>query len=284
MKAKTWTSIEIRKALEKGYKITKIYSALSYTKIPGLMKEYVGNFLKMKIENSGPKTLEECEAVNESHRQLGFNFKVEPRNCKKNPGLRQLAKICLNSLWGKFGQRSNLSSYEFISDYDKLIARLNSPSSKNKNWHIVGNNKVELRYEELTDYNIEAEYISEITAVFTTANVRMRLYSMLDWLHPSQVCYCDTDSVIFVYNKTNPLHKEPRNDEPTLPEGLRFGKGLGEWEDEMKTGLYSNINAKKARIAAGSGEKMNKVGSKAAPSAADFKQAAKTAKKPKKGK
>ena len=50
----------------------------------------------------------------------------------------------------------------------------------------------------------------------------------------------------------------------------------------MKTGLYSNINAKKARIAAGSGEKMNKGGSKAAPSAADFKQAAKTAKKPKK--
>ena len=37
-----------------------------------------------------------------------------------------------------------------------------------------------------------------------------------------------------------------------------------------------------ARIKAGSGEKMNKVGSKAAPTAADFKQAAKTAKKPKK--
>ena len=51
------TSIEIKKALEKGYKITKIYSALSYTKIPGLMKEYVGNFLKMKIENSGRKLL-----------------------------------------------------------------------------------------------------------------------------------------------------------------------------------------------------------------------------------
>ena len=54
-------------------------------------------------------------------------------------------------------------------------------------------------------------------------------------------------------------------------------------EQEMKTkpGLYANINAKQKRIAAGSGEKMNKVGSKAAPSAADFKQAAKTAKKPK---
>jgi hypothetical protein len=50
---------------------------------------------------------------------------------------------------------------------------------------------------------------------------------------------------------------------------------------KTKPGLYSNIQAKQKRIAAGSGEKMNKVGSKAAPSAADFKLAAKTAKKPK---
>jgi hypothetical protein len=49
----------------------------------------------------------------------------------------------------------------------------------------------------------------------------------------------------------------------------------------MKTGLYSNIAAKKARIKAGSGEKMRKVGSKGAPSAKDFKDAAKTAKKKK---
>ena len=47
----------------------------------------------------------------------------------------------------------------------------------------------------------------------------------------------------------------------------------------MKPGLYANINAKQERIKAGSGEKMNTVGSKAAPSAKDFKQAAKTAKK-----
>jgi hypothetical protein len=49
-------------------------------------------------------------------------------------------------------------------------------------------------------------------------------------------------------------------------------------------GLYSNIAAKKARIKAGSGEKMRKVGAKGAPSAGAFKAAAKTAKKPKKGK
>ena len=49
-----------------------------------------------------------------------------------------------------------------------------------------------------------------------------------------------------------------------------------------KRGLYANIAAKKKRIAAGSGEKMRKVGSKGAPTAKNFKQAAKTVKKKKK--
>lgn len=49
-----------------------------------------------------------------------------------------------------------------------------------------------------------------------------------------------------------------------------------------KKGLYANIHAKKKRIAAGSKEKMRKPGSKGAPTAKAFKQAAKTAKKKKK--
>jgi hypothetical protein len=51
-----------------------------------------------------------------------------------------------------------------------------------------------------------------------------------------------------------------------------------------KKGLYANIHAKQARIAAGSGEKMRKVGAKGAPTAKDFKESAKTAKPTKKGK
>ena len=44
-------------------------------------------------------------------------------------------------------------------------------------------------------------------------------------------------------------------------------------------GLYANINAKRKRIAKGSGEKMRKVGSKGAPTAQAFINSAKTAKK-----
>ena len=46
-----------------------------------------------------------------------------------------------------------------------------------------------------------------------------------------------------------------------------------------KVGLYANIHTKQKRIAAGSGEHMRKVGSKGAPSKADFIKSAKTAKK-----
>jgi hypothetical protein len=45
--------------------------------------------------------------------------------------------------------------------------------------------------------------------------------------------------------------------------------------------LYANIAAKRRRIAAGSGEKMRKVGSKGAPTAKAFIESAKTAKKKK---
>ena len=48
---------------------------------------------------------------------------------------------------------------------------------------------------------------------------------------------------------------------------------------KKKKGLYANIHAKRKRIAAGSGEKMRKTGAKGAPTAANFKRAAKTAKK-----
>ena len=47
----------------------------------------------------------------------------------------------------------------------------------------------------------------------------------------------------------------------------------------MSKGLYSNIHAKRRRIAAGSGETMRRPGSRGAPTAKAFKKAAKTAKK-----
>ena len=46
----------------------------------------------------------------------------------------------------------------------------------------------------------------------------------------------------------------------------------------MSNGLYENIHKKRARIKAGSGEKMKKAGAEGRPTAKDFKESAKTAK------
>lgn len=46
-----------------------------------------------------------------------------------------------------------------------------------------------------------------------------------------------------------------------------------------KPGLYANIHAKRARIKAGSGERMRKPGAKGAPTASAFRKSARTAKR-----
>ena len=67
-----------------------------------------------------------------------------------------------------------------------------------------------------------------------------------------------------------------------MPKGVRKARrddtNFTQYADGGSVGLYANINAKKKRIAAGSGEKMRKPGSVGAPTAKAFRQSAKTAK------
>ena len=103
-------------------------------------------------------------------------------------------------------------------------------------WEIINPKCVELKYNDTDDSDIEATYISEITAAFTTANARMRFYDLLGWLDPSRICYCDTDNVMLIYIKSNPLHKLPSNDAIDLPKRAKLGLGLSEWKSEMEEG------------------------------------------------
>ena len=68
-----------------------------------------------------------------------------------------------------------------------------------------------------------------------------------------------------------------------MPSGKRKARrddtDFTQYAEGGKVGLYATINAKRKRIAAGSGEKMRKPGSKGAPTAQAFVNSAKTAKK-----
>lgn len=67
-----------------------------------------------------------------------------------------------------------------------------------------------------------------------------------------------------------------------MPKGVRKARrdntDFTEYAEGGGVGLYANINAKRKRIAAGSGEKMRKPGAAGAPTAKAFRQSAKTAK------
>lgn len=68
-----------------------------------------------------------------------------------------------------------------------------------------------------------------------------------------------------------------------MPKGTKKARrdntDFTQYKEGGPVGLYANINAKRKRIAAGSGEKMRKPGSRGAPTADAFKQSAKTAKR-----
>jgi hypothetical protein len=67
-----------------------------------------------------------------------------------------------------------------------------------------------------------------------------------------------------------------------MPKGAKKARrddtDFTQYAEGGKVGLYANINAKRKRIAAGSKEKMRRVGSKGAPTAQAFINSAKTAK------
>jgi hypothetical protein len=68
-----------------------------------------------------------------------------------------------------------------------------------------------------------------------------------------------------------------------MPKGVKKARrddtDFTQYAEGGAVGLYANINAKRKRIAQGSGEKMRKPGSKGSPTADAFVKSAKTAKK-----
>lgn len=122
---------------------------------------------------------------------------MDIENIKENPGLRALAKMCLNSFWGNFGQRPNQTKTEIISKPDRWHQVLLDSQLEIENIVFVTDDLVEVSYKIINEY-VGHEYNTNIyVAAFTTSNPRIRLYTMLDNLG-EKVFYYDTDSVFYI--------------------------------------------------------------------------------------
>ena len=109
----TWTTDEVNKAIEKGYTVVKVYEVWHFEqRTNDLFKEYIKTFLKVKLETSPHNYKSDQEYKRVVLERLGIDLE----NIASNPGLRAIAKLCLNSLWGKFGQRNNMRQTKFVTD------------------------------------------------------------------------------------------------------------------------------------------------------------------------
>jgi len=97
------------------YQIEKMYEVWDYaedstydphTRTGGLFAEYINKFLRLKKQADGwpgwVKTEEDKERYILEYEQRE-GIKLDPTQIEKNAGLRNLAKLMLNSFWGKVG-------------------------------------------------------------------------------------------------------------------------------------------------------------------------------------
>ena len=102
----TWCHVELMKAIEKGYEVLEIHEVWHWEETTDeLFSDYVNMYLKIKQEASGyPKHCvtdeQKQQYIDEYYEHEGI--RLDPNKIEYNPGLRFLAKLSLNSLWGMY--------------------------------------------------------------------------------------------------------------------------------------------------------------------------------------
>ena len=192
-----------------------------------MFSSYVDTFLKIKQEASGwPDWVGDDEA---KRRQYIEDYRTkegitpEADKIQKNPGHRSLAKMMLNSFWGKYGQQGNKSKVEAISSPGKLYQLLEDDSQEFQTLRVTNDEMVEVVYKHVQEADPIQVNINIFVACFATCWARLKLYREgLSRVHPEQVLYFDTDSIIFSHRPGQPI--------PPLEDHL------GEFTSELKTG------------------------------------------------
>ncbi|XP_043398255.1 uncharacterized protein LOC122464941 [Chelonia mydas] len=128
----TWCTVELNTAIAKGYVVAKIYEMWHFNeKSDELFSVYIKLHVCQKEEASRyPSWCTEEEKpnkyVNDFYQQEGVLLRQ--LEIRSNSAKCQIAKLLLKSLWGQFGQRTNLPNTSIVRDPDKLFQNLFSPN------------------------------------------------------------------------------------------------------------------------------------------------------------
>ena len=194
----TWCTPEIQKAVDMGYVLVHIHEVWHFAKKKrGLFKDYVDTWLKLKQESAGlPRWCTTDEQKRQYVRQYKEKEDITLQNVVKNPGRKQVAKLMLNSFWGKFGERTNKSKVEQVVHPHQLYRILTDSANDVQTLRICTEDVLEVVYKQTEDNDLPSDKTNIFIAAFTTCWARLKLYSYLERLK-EQVLYYDTDSVVY---------------------------------------------------------------------------------------
>ncbi|CAB3380495.1 Hypothetical predicted protein, partial [Cloeon dipterum] len=168
------------------HQVTEIYEIWHYEKTTkykkdedeGLFTSFVNAFLKLKQEASG---WPENNMSNEDKKKYIESYAIEEsidldeNKIEKNEVIRTVAKLCLNSLWGKFGQNVR-SKTAVIEDRSRLLELLSAPNVTVTNIMCDATSKVVVQYNDDQD---TLNNVNALVAALTTSHARIMLYQLL---------------------------------------------------------------------------------------------------------
>lgn len=238
-----WGTEEIYLAMQNGYIVEEIFELYfwderNYSNLH--FAAYVNYFFQLKQEAEGWKKLggssenpsieEQNELVERLYQQNGNLARIRPEKVKKNAVLRSLAKLYLNSLWGKFAQKSSKTQHSTIYGTQQFLEL----------WNNTQIDQGACKFREIspgvykTSYNLKNEFVNPVRhgnlfiAAKVTETARCVLHKKMLQVGPENIIYCDTDSIIFLYEATM---------------GILTDVGLGKWTDEYPNQVIEHVYA-----------------------------------------
>ena len=216
----TWCTPELEEAVRRGYQLLPIHEVWHFRETQvGLFADYVNTWLKIKQESAGwPSWCQTDEQKQAYKRDYLSKEGIQLEHVAKNPGRKQVAKLMLNSFWGKFGERTNKSKVEQILQPADLLNLVTDAATELQALRICNEDVLEVRYKQTEANDMPSTKTNIFVAAFTTCWARLKLYSYLHLLQ-RQVLYYDTDSVIYSWKEGQPQ--------------IATGDFLGEMTDEL---------------------------------------------------
>ena len=230
--ASTHTMAMIHAAVEQGYEIGDVeWMIVAEEPITVLFNEYIAKFLALKTLNGGlPDSLKKdmsdefaMEWLRRARETSGMevdasNAEELRASFKKNSGLKSLAKLLLNSLYGKFGESPFRNTTTFASAPDEIDALMEGSNEFVGVFHT--NEAMTGVVTRNTAYpTTPLKTASVLIAAYVTDYGAITLNKGLERLGEN-VLYHDTDSIFYYW-------------QPGYPD-IEIGEHLGEWSDDLE--------------------------------------------------